>query len=386
MVYILIPAHNNKNEVLEVLSCLHKQTYEDIKIVLVDDGSLDSTEAEVRKIYPKVAVLRGNGNLWWTGANVMGLDHILKETKPNDFVLLLNNDLVVDDNYVEILVNASNCHHRAIVGSVLVDYDNHNFMESGLRLDNQLNISVNRDNCDIENLEFDTRTDVLPGRGTLVPVEVFAAIGSFNRRMLPHYGADYEFAIRASRAGFRLIVSNKARVFAKLNISGIDIPDKKIISLRECFTLLFSKRSRCNLLHGLNYAWLCSKKGFRFKNTMRTFAYVLRNTLCKTTCLYPAYRLVCAISGFCFRGYPLSTIDIEGYGMEPNELMSSGMIKEHRINGTPFYYVSPELEGRAEMLPAEKKEKIRLLRRLSFNYFHKLKVLHRRMKLLFPVR
>src|SRR5262245_35479807 len=99
MVYVLIPAHNDKPEVLSLLRSLERQSYQGCNVILVDDGSTDETDKEVTSRFPGVTILHGDGNLWWTGANVLGINHILSQAKQGDYVLLLNNDLVVDDDY-----------------------------------------------------------------------------------------------------------------------------------------------------------------------------------------------------------------------------------------------------------------------------------------------
>jgi GT2 family glycosyltransferase len=286
-VYVLIPSHNNKKEVLEILGCLDRQTYNNLQTILVDDGSADNTADEVSKSYPETVTLKGDGNLWWTGANVMGVDYILRVAGKDDFILLLNNDLVVENDYVEKLVNASRHFGRAVAGSVLFDYDNHDFVESGVRLSTELDLIVNRDRELFLNTDYDTGVDTLPGRGTLVPIEVFRKIGNFNREKLPHYGADYEFTVRARRAGYKLIVAHRAKVYAKLNITGLVTPDKRFISMRECFTLLFSKKSKTNIYYYLNYVWLCSEKKYRFTNTINSARGIISGTLGKTILGYP---------------------------------------------------------------------------------------------------
>jgi len=282
MVYILIPAHNNRVEVLEVLGCLKEHSYKNTNIILVDDGSTDNTEDEVKRSYPDTIILKGDGNLWWTGANFIGVNYITERAKEDDFILLLNNDLAVYRDYVEILVSASTTNGRAITGSVAVDYDNPNIIKSGIKLNPFLELTVNRDKNKIDNFDFDFDVDVLPGRGTLVPIEVFKKIGNFNNKKLPHYGADYEFFVRAKRAGYNLIVANKAKVFAKRNISGIKLPKKKYLSLKECFYLLFSKKSRRHIYYYLNYIWLCSEKRWKKINVIISALNILRTTFCRT--------------------------------------------------------------------------------------------------------
>ena len=286
MVYALIPAHNNKPEVLQVLRCLERQRYGDLEVLLVDDGSTDGTGEEVRRRFPRVRVLQGDGQLWWTGANVLGVSDVTERARTGDFILLLNNDVSMDDDYVGELVKCSEHLGRAIVGSTIVDDERRDCMVAGLRLDRRLRVTEQTDAAAIRESEYDDQVDVLPGRGTLVPLEVFRRIGTFNRR-LPHYGADYEFSIRARRAGFRLAVSHRAKVYAKLRITGLYPPDRPRISFAECARLLCSRKSTANLRYYLNYVWLCSEPGDKWRNTLSHGVGLLLDTVGKTVVGFP---------------------------------------------------------------------------------------------------
>ena len=380
MVYILIPAHNNKKGVLALLVCLSRQSYKDIKTVLVDDGSTDSTAQEVEELFPDTIILKGDGSLWWTGANVMGVNFILKEAKDDDFILLLNNDLFVEDDYVKTLVDASVANGRAIAGSTLVDYNNHDFVESGIMLDNYLNLTVNHNNYWINSTDFDLKTDVLPGRGTLVPLEVFKKIGNFNLRKLPHYGADYEFTMRARRAGFRLLVSHKARVFARLDITGLVLPDRRFISLKECYQLLFSKKSKGNIFYYINYVWLCSEGGYKLQNAFSSASTILANTLGKTIPFFPVSfvifftkRSLVFTFKFLFRESPLRASDIENYGLNLNDLLLWNLLEEVNFKDKKLYCLreSPVIQ----QLPDDKKNKLIKLKKLSYRYPHKIAII-----------
>jgi len=398
MVYVLIPAHNNRDEVLELLRCLHQQTYENIRIVLVDDGSTDNTEEEVRVSFPETTILKGDGNLWWTGANVMGVNYILPIAKPEDFVLLLNNDLIIQKSYIETLVKSSISHQRAITGSLLVDYDNPDFVESGVQLSSRLDLIVNRDREKILSADHDLNVDSLPGRGTLIPIEVFKKIGNFNRKRLPHYGADYEFTIRAKRAGFRLIVSNKAKVFAKLNITGLEAdPEKKIISLKECFSLLFSRKSKTNAHDYLNYVWLCSEKNYKFINLFHAMKGIMMETVMKTLPAYPIkifldksilvmrllYNCYRSFYKFLFKEYPLRSSDIQKYGLNPNELSSKGIIFLCRFrNKNVYYYCLNTNKSTLSNLSQSERNKFFILKKHSLNYMHKFAIIHEKINIL----
>jgi hypothetical protein len=64
-------------------------------------------------------------------------------------------------------------------------------------------------------------TDLLPGRGTLVPVSAFKEIGLFDVVNFPHYGSDEDFSLRCKKKGYNLLVSKKAIVHSVVEATGL---------------------------------------------------------------------------------------------------------------------------------------------------------------------
>jgi len=53
LVSVIIPTHNNKKQVLEIIDAINEQTYQNIEIVICDDNSNDGTEKAIIKARPK---------------------------------------------------------------------------------------------------------------------------------------------------------------------------------------------------------------------------------------------------------------------------------------------------------------------------------------------
>jgi len=67
--YIIIPVHNRKSLTLACLENLKTNgDLQKYQVIVVDDGSCDRTSEEVTANYPEATILKGDGNLWWTGA------------------------------------------------------------------------------------------------------------------------------------------------------------------------------------------------------------------------------------------------------------------------------------------------------------------------------
>ncbi len=217
MIYVVVPVHDRLTLTLLCLNDLRAQDRDDIKVIVVDDGSSDGTAVEVARDYPEVELLLGDGDLWWTGATNLGVSWALERAGENDYVLTLNNDTRFGGDYVSELVATAEEHGPALVGSLAVDAARGVVVEGGVRMDwltaGKRVLARGMPYEDILTWRPPpVAVDVLPGRGTLVPVSAFRRVGLYDASALPHYGADYEFSARAARAGYRLLVSYQAVV------------------------------------------------------------------------------------------------------------------------------------------------------------------------------
>ncbi|PCE62602.1 glycosyltransferase family 2 protein [Sediminicola luteus] len=92
---ILLTCFNRKTKTLKALAKVkeaQKNTKEKIalKIFLTDDGSSDGTSEAVKKEFPYVTILQGDGDLFWAGGMRMAWKYAANE--PFDAYLLLNDD------------------------------------------------------------------------------------------------------------------------------------------------------------------------------------------------------------------------------------------------------------------------------------------------------
>lgn len=244
-IFTLIPVFNRLAHTKRVIECLRRQTLaRDLRIVIINDGSTDGT-AEYLKSQSDVTTIQGDGNLWWGGAIEAGLESVLPKAKDDDYVLFLNNDTWFADDYLQRLVDTSRNFGGAAVGSAIREEDRDPPLVSiGARINiNRLAIwDVFSELSEAERAspkEF-YDVDALSGRGTLYPVSLFRRFGTMRPRLLPHYMADYEVAMRFKRNGVRLVVSTRGAVYSP-PVYGNDTSN---IPLRK---RVFGKRSPENI-------------------------------------------------------------------------------------------------------------------------------------------
>jgi GT2 family glycosyltransferase len=94
-VFVIIPVHNRKHFTYECLDSLTQQSYSNISIIVVDDGSTDGTSEMIARYFSEVKVLHGDGYLWWTGAINFGIKEALRIATHEDFILVINDDVIV---------------------------------------------------------------------------------------------------------------------------------------------------------------------------------------------------------------------------------------------------------------------------------------------------
>ncbi|NID10512.1 glycosyltransferase family 2 protein [Fibrivirga algicola] len=268
MIYIVIPVHNRRELTRRCLACLAVQTYPHHQEVVVDDGSTDGTSEMIRQEFPNAIVLQGDGNLWWTEATNVGIRKVQEmlgtTVSSDDFLLTLNDDTEVQPNYLQTLLDTERKYHPCIVGSPSVDIAQPDKLEfAGTRMNlvlaggHHIADEYGRSYATLASKTDEVKTDSLPGRGTLIPMEVFRKVGLYDSVRFAHYMADVEFSVRASKAGYPLYVSTKSVVGEHVTATGIFLQQRPGWSdFVKSFT---SIRSPTNLTVRYHFAMVHSK-------------------------------------------------------------------------------------------------------------------------------
>jgi capsular exopolysaccharide synthesis family protein len=283
-IHVVVPVHNRRALTERFLECLAKQTLRNFKIVLVDDGSTDGTAELVRDKFPEVVLLRGDGNLWWTGATNLGIRYTLLHASENDAVLIINDDLEVDPNYLERLHEAWRSSPNALIGSVVVELDKPDVVFYGGERLSRWSAKFRWLNSGKRLTEFGrgfrVEVSVLNGMGTLIPVPVFRKIGLYDERHFQQCG-DYEFPTRASNHGYSLIVAYDAVVKMPPETSaGINL--KTTYTIKDLKSFFFDIKSNYRLKYRIFFAYNIARNPLAFLSyvvcdiTRITFHFVSR--------------------------------------------------------------------------------------------------------------
>ena len=166
----------------------------------MDDLSPDGTGEAVKKRFPDVNVVYGNGKLYWAGGVRLILDLIGKDLKKFDAILLMNDDVMLSPGSLESLVN-NGFSHNAIIGGTVLARDGQ--LESSGSLLGKF--CKPKPRLLIAN-GYLQKCDLLPGHIMLIPMGIYEKLNGFDKQ-LPFRFLDLEFTHRASKSGVKVLLA-----------------------------------------------------------------------------------------------------------------------------------------------------------------------------------
>jgi len=200
-VYIIIPVHNRKAFTLACLENLKTNgDLQKYQVIVVDDGSSDRTAEEVVGNYPEVTILKGDGNLWWTGAIALGMQYAYDQGATN--FIWLNDDCLLETNTLDLIVEFLRSHPNAIVGAACYPSESGLLVETGFRGKNRIKALEN------EVVEVDGLSGYCVG----ISASIFKEIGAPDANKFRQYTGDGMYTLKATRAGFKAYILGKAKV------------------------------------------------------------------------------------------------------------------------------------------------------------------------------
>lgn len=250
MLYILIPVFNRKNCTKTCLDSLSNQLTEMTRVFVIDDGSVDGTREMMENEFPFVEVISGNGNLWWAGSINLGIEHLSKNLKSNDYILLLNDDTTFPEDFIKKVFLAINKYETSLIGCLLVDLKSKNYILDGGIIYNRIKnkfISLNRGKRIHDFAEgYNRNCDFLPGRGLIIPYDSIKRVGCFDSQNFPQSLADYDFTLRAKNAGYKLVVDYSCIIYSE-DLFG-SLPSQKKMNIADFIKSFFYLKSSNNLI------------------------------------------------------------------------------------------------------------------------------------------
>ena len=220
LVYVIVLNWNGKEETLECLESLQRVDYGNFRVLVVDNASTDGSVEVVGERYPEVEIIENSENLRYSGGNNVGIAQAMAHDA--DYVLLLNNDTVVDPSFLGRLVSAAaGDEKRGIIGAKIRYYGDRDLIwYAGGRVDFARGGISHRGIRYRDNGEFDKgcATDYVTGCCMLIARPVIEEIGGLDEGYYI-YTEDADYCHRAGEAGFICYYEPSARIWHKVSSS-----------------------------------------------------------------------------------------------------------------------------------------------------------------------
>lgn len=123
-VSIIILNWNGKHLLKENLESVLKQSYTSYDIIIVDNGSRDGSIRyikQLKKKYKKISLVENKKNLGYASGNNKGIEEAL-ENKSCKYIVILNNDIKVEKNWLKNLIKGFNQDNIGICTSKILLY------------------------------------------------------------------------------------------------------------------------------------------------------------------------------------------------------------------------------------------------------------------------
>lgn len=252
---LVFPVYNRRDITLQTLRSLKRLDTSglSIRIFVVDDASTDGTAEAVRTQFPEVMLIQGTGSLHYAAGTNRGIAEALKWNP--DYIVAANDDSVFASDFLKSMVAAADSNPHSIVGALLLLWnDPHKVFQVGQRWKSFKGGWVFPNDLTAFTVPSEPfEVECIVGNCVLFPTEAILENGLMDERRFPYGWGDAQYLIRLRKAGWRLIIDPRARVWCEPNTYP---PPLHSMSIKEALRALFiDKRHPLNLNRQFAARW-----------------------------------------------------------------------------------------------------------------------------------
>ena len=207
------------------LESLASSRYDALDVLLVDNGSPDGSGDRLHSRYPAVDYLQTGVNLGYAGGNNRGIERALAGNA--DYLLVLNNDTVVDPECVANLVSASQTTGAPVVAPLIVYFGEPDRVWYGGGAFSRMRALGTHvlENERVDASQTRTSTAFVCGCCFLMRSDIARRIGGFDESFVA-YVEDVELSVRLMKAGIEMLYEPAARVLHRVTPSDVASPSQ----------------------------------------------------------------------------------------------------------------------------------------------------------------
>ena len=198
-VSVVIPNFNGREYLKTCLNSLLDQTYPEVSIIVVDNGSTDGSQELILSSYPQIRLISLSENTGFCHAVNVGI-----KASKSAYVILLNNDTEVEKDFVENLLTGIKKHKKAFsCAAKMISYQDREQIDDAGNFYNALGWAFARGKGKSVSLyNREDRIFASCGGASIYKREVFEEIGLFDEEHFA-YLEDIDIGYRARIHGYQ---------------------------------------------------------------------------------------------------------------------------------------------------------------------------------------
>lgn len=242
-VAIILVNYNGKEYNDECINSILNSSYKNLDIIVIDNDSKDGSPQLLKdKFSNKIKLIMAEKNLGFSGANNIGIREALENEA--EYILLLNNDTIIDKDLISNMVKASKEEENAVISPKIYYYDNKDIIWSaGADMRWKRGLTDQRGINKKDDEKYNKRQEVEFGTGCclLIPSEVIRKVGYLTDDYFLYY-EDTDYCMRVRSCGYKIIYEPKAILYHKESASTGGSLSKLYIYYNTRNRLVFNKR------------------------------------------------------------------------------------------------------------------------------------------------
>jgi GT2 family glycosyltransferase len=215
---IILLNYNNWQDTLECVRSLEESGIDAGSILVVENSSTDDSYKCLKESLGTVTLLKTDQNLGFSGGNNFGIRHALKSNP--QYIILLNNDTLVNKDSIRILVDEMNNYPEASLGTGQIRYypETDKIWYAGGKLNKWRGLAVHlHENEYAGNLPVSNEpsfVSFISGCYLCIRTSMMGKTGLLNEKFFL-YHEDIEFSARAVRNGLKLLYVPASVIYHK---------------------------------------------------------------------------------------------------------------------------------------------------------------------------
>lgn len=219
-VYIILVSYRNADLTIECVRSILSCNDPSIHIVIVDNNSPDDTFVTLKKELSgihNVKLILSKANNGFSAGNNIGIKYSLKQGA--DYVMLLNNDTVIDPDMIDILKNK--CDRYTVASPKMYYYDSPQriWFAGGKYLKKSGRyIHIGENQMDSPEHSKSIRCDFLTGCCMMISSQTIRDVGLLSEEYFM-YIEDIDYSLRLKKNHVRMIMIPDAKLWHKIGAS-----------------------------------------------------------------------------------------------------------------------------------------------------------------------